>query len=349
MVQRNRLLSFAETSKLIHDKRTLVVFGNERLLEQLPIGSWIGGGVPDIYASNDIRKISAEKLVVTDLSDLAIRSSLKCYDGHTIGSIGGDTFDNGFTFLLIPGFSDIHKTYYRTMLAASVARPIIGIVAGYSNNTFPSKVPQVYFGSEGRAPLNQAVAIHAKLPPSKVARFGALNIFEPKAGPVIEVFEDTFKVTHCLVDGKERNLCEYLRETRMDLRFPLTFLHQGNVMNVSFGGEIDQGKSVWFYSPLLRGIKYFPAKTFENYPYALRQYIREVLRTESSVFFNCNGYLNFVHGELERGLAGLIGPATLGEVSFQIHNQVFSYMMIDEFELLSFSKNLPVEKARLND
>jgi hypothetical protein len=348
MVQRNRVLSLDEVSKLIRENRTLAIFGTSRALKELPNGNWIGGVVPDLYTASDTKSSNLEKLLVCNLSELAVEMTFKCYDQQSVKLIRNDSYKDGFTFLILPAFSEVLKQFYRNTLLPDPVTPVVGVVAGSSLSLNVSSEPKTFFGLEGHAFTDFAVAVHIKFPNFKVARIVAVNIFEPKAGPVIEVDQDSFSISKCRIDGVERNFCEYVNENDLDMRFPLTFVHQGQIVNASFGGRGRDGDSIWFYSPLLKGIKYYPSKTFDNYPSVLRQYIRESLRNESTVFFNCNGYLNFVHGELGRGLAGLIGPGTLGEVAMMVHNQVFSYMVVDEFELLSFTKVPIAEISRFD-
>lgn len=334
MLQKSILVSVIEARHWISQNRPLAIFGPENLLNQLPKGSWIGGVTTMIYSNKELDPLRGLELLACDFSDVGTNHSIKAYSKKELGRIDLDGYDSGFCFLISPSKGPVFDALYEHTLTG-FSKPIAGIVAG---GPFPGGTKrEVLWGLDADLGSDRVAVIHVKLPINRKARFVSMNMFEPKWKPVIEVLSNSSSVETCLIDGVKQNLLTYFKSNGMDLRFPLMFLH-GNVrMNVSITEIQEDKQSVIFNVPLRVGRKYYTAKAFDNYPQTLRQHVRELLRRESTVFFSCNGFRNFVDGELTKGFPGMAGVACMGEVANQVHSQTFTFVTIDEYGLLSFS------------
>lgn len=92
-----------------------------------------------------------------------------------------------------------------------------------------------------------------------------INAFEPSKKHIIEVFEATFTITDCIIDGKKTNLYDFMMANNMDLVHPLVCDYSGATINVSFQRLDEASKSVIFYAPLFKGKQYSQAKKLDNY------------------------------------------------------------------------------------
>jgi hypothetical protein len=85
------------------------VAGDERLLERLPRGNWVGGTIPYLMTDEQGGLTTRDLLLVQQLPrDQRATPTISVYDAGTIASITGDAPRNGYTFLLIPAYSDVH-------------------------------------------------------------------------------------------------------------------------------------------------------------------------------------------------------------------------------------------------
>ena len=318
------LVSLETTSKLIEDGKLLHIAGTEALLKKLPRGRWIGGST-EYFMTKDGGKVSGDLLFVTEFSfkDFVI----KTYSAKDISQITKDSFDNGFSILVIPFDSDIHKEYacnaagYDKMFL----RNIVGWISG-SNLNKQGQTPIAVKGSTQGVFTDMAVALHIQTPEDKTVSVNIINIFEQNnASPVIEFMEEGFSITKCLVNGKEAILADYIAQNSIDTKLPLVGDYSGNGINISFK-SIEKGV-VNFYAPVFKGIKYRIAKTVSNYESIFNKRIGEHKHT--AAVFSCNCILNFLYGELEnKKIEEFVGPITFGEIAYQLVNQTLVYVSI---------------------
>jgi hypothetical protein len=318
------LLSFSETSKLIEDGKLLHIAGTEVLLKKLPRGRWIGGST-EYFMAKDGGKVSGDLLFVTEFS--FIDFSIKSYSAQDISQITKDAFDNGFSILVIPFDSEVHKEYacnaagYEKMFL----RNIVGWISGLNLNK-SDQTPIAVNGSREGTYTDKAVALHIKIPENKSVSVNIINIFkQDEASPVIEFMEEGFSIKKCRVNGKEVVLADYIAQNAIDTKLPLVGDYSGNGINISFK-SIENGV-VNFYAPVFSGIKYRIAKAVSDYEGLFNKRISK--HKHASSVFSCNCILNFLYGELEnKKIEAFTGPITFGEIAYQLVNQTLVYVSI---------------------
>jgi hypothetical protein len=74
------ILTLAEVSEKITKGQTLLLAGEEKLLAQLPKGSWIAGTIPYFISPRDGGIISQDKIFATDISDFATAIEIQSYN-----------------------------------------------------------------------------------------------------------------------------------------------------------------------------------------------------------------------------------------------------------------------------
>ena len=318
------LKSLNETSKMIEEGKLLHIAGTEALLKKLPRGRWIGGST-EYFMAKEGGKVSGELLFVTDFSykNFAIKS----YSAQDISQITKDAFDSGFSILIIPFDSEVHKEYahkaagYEKMFL----RNIVGWISG-KNLDIPDQTPIAVNGSHQGVYTDRAVALHIQTPEDKTVSVNIINIFEQdNTSPVIEFTEEGFSIKNCRVNGKEVVLADYIAENAIDTKLPLVGDYSGNGINISFK-TIENGV-VNFYAPVFSGIKYRMAKVISNYESSFNKRIARF--KHASAVFSCNCILNFLYGELEnKKIEAFAGPITFGEIAYQLVNQTLVYVSV---------------------
>jgi hypothetical protein len=317
-------MTFEATSKLIGEGKLLHVAGTEALLKKLPKGNWIGGST-EYFIAKDGGKVSGDLMFVTEFpyENFAIKS----YDAQNISQITKDSFGNGFTILIIPFDSAVHKEYAQNAenYENLFLRNIVGWISGLNLN-IPGQTPIAANGSASETYADKAVALHLQTPEDKLVSVNIINIFEQDtASPVIEFTEEGFSIKKCLVDGKEVLLADYIKENSIDTKLPLVGEYSGNSINISFK-SVEDGV-VNFYAPVFSGIKYRMAKAVSNYADLFNTHIAE--HKDTAAVFSCNCILNFLYGELEnKKIETFTGPITFGEIAYQLVNQTLVYVSI---------------------
>ncbi len=325
----NKLYPVEQVVDFIKQGYLMSLAGDERLLAQLPKGNWVAGTIP--YFMDKEKNIFTQDLInVNFLGKDAEDFIIKTYDADNIETFPGDGFDNGFTFLIIPSLTEVHKSF--AIKAQDMENlynnPVVGWVSGVDLNSLD--IPKVFDGTKASAYDNKAVAIHVKLPENMFAQLEIVNIFEQDSeSPEIMFFTDNFDVINCLIDGEEKNFAKYIKENHIDTKLPLVADYTGASINVSIK-EVDvEHGIVSFYAPVFSGKIYKFAKPIRNYERAFGEKLQEYAEINSQ--FACNCILNYLYGELEGKKTGnLSGPITFGEVAYQLLNQTFVIMTIEK-------------------
>lgn len=324
-----KLQSVEEVTQLIKAGHVLSLAGDERVLSQLPKGNWIAGSTP--YFMGDTEgKFSQDRVYVDPISDYIISHKVMTYDKQSLPSFTKDRFDNGFTILVIPAFSDVHSDFalhadgYDHLYDA----PVLGWVSGIDLNS--SDTPKVYDGTSGAELTDQVVALHVELPANKMPQLEIINIHKPDpASPVIEFDTDAFEAGDCLIDGERVNFAQYVTDYNMDTKSPLTSDYSGAIINTCIKDvNTDDGK-VTFYAPVFKGREYRFALPLEDYA---KEFADNVPKHQSDTLFSCNCILNFLYGELEGKQAGFPGPITFGEIGYRLLNQTMTYLELVDIE-----------------
>ncbi|MCR5486753.1 MAG: hypothetical protein K6F35_04390 [Lachnospiraceae bacterium] len=318
------LITLEETAALIKEGKILHIAADERLLEKLPTGKWIGGTTP-YFISEDGGILTKDKLFVNEI-DFAEEVRIRVYGKYNIFQIVEECYDNGLTMLILPYGSDVAVNYAKTApeVEELLMHPTIGWVSGFDLNE--AAEAKVYDGSTGKSYPDRAVAMYIKLPEGKTAMINIVNIFEDdKTDPVILFPENTLSVTDCQVNGQQVNFAEYIQKKSVDTQMPLVADHNGVYINTSIKA-IENGR-VELYAPVFRGIEYRFATRVTDYAEEFRRRIQGA--SAVSPVFSCNCILNYLFGNLEgRKTPPYAGPVTFGEVAYQLLNQTLVYCEI---------------------
>ena len=322
----SHFLTFDEVLAKINKGKLLHIAGSEAMLRKLPKGNWVGGST-EYFLTDSGGLVSNEKLFVTEFTYDSF--SIKSYDAEEIESVANDAYEHGFSILVIPADSKVHIEYAEN--AANYEnifmRNIVGWIAGVNLNV-PGQTAVAVNGLTSEVYADKAVALHLAVPDNKTVKLNIINIFsQDEDSPVIRFTQEGFTATHCLVDGKETVLADYIEQNGINIMLPLVGNYSGNGVNISFK-SIDNGV-VSFYAPVFDNIEYRMAKEITDYEAAFRNRI-SILDDENSVF-SCNCILNFLYGELEgKKIDKYYGPITFGEIAYQLLNQTLVYVTVSD-------------------
>jgi len=319
------LMSLQETFKLIESGKVLHIAGNEALLKKLPKGNWVGGST-EYFVAKTGGTISNEKLSVMEFPYEDF--SIKAYGAAEIENVASDAFDNGFSIVIVPFDSAVHKSYARNAPGYKdiFMKNTIGWISGM-NLGVPGQTPIAVEGPATVAYSDKAVAIHLKVPDGKEVNVSIINIFEQdKSSPLITFAEEGFSITKCFIDGKETGFADYIAQNKIDTKLPLVGDYAGSGVNVSFK-SIENGV-VNLYAPVFENIQYRIAKNIVDYEKEFHSKLAPFKGKES--VFSCNCILNFLYGNLEgKSLDTFFGPVTFGEIAYQLLNQTLVYVIVE--------------------
>ena len=325
----NGLYTIADASAIIASGSVVVVAGTAALLHRLPAGYWVGGTM-HYFMTSEGGSEATDRVFVTELPVDATDVSIRTYRAGELQSIVTDAPANGFSFIVIPAESAAHLEYAaRAPYFPGLFRaPIVGWISGVSLRELGQVVPLAISGLDRRMETEQAVVMHVSLPAERVARVDIVNMFRAGSGDVFTFAADTLVATECRVNGKLRNLAEYVTESGIDTRLPLVADYAGVPVNTSFQGVDAENRVVTFYAPVFRGIEYRLAEPVLDYAAA---FAVAVEHAGVDAAFACSCILNYVYGALEGRVIGhLAGPMTFGEVAYQLLNQTAVYLSIIE-------------------
>jgi len=323
------LLTKDEVIDLITQGKPIYLAADEKLLEELPKGNWIGGTIP-YFMANEGGVLTQEKIFVNSLPNYIENVEIVSYSIDTISKVYTDAPLNGFSLILIPASSDIHLSFALNAPKYDdfATRPLIGWITGVHLNDLGKTTAKVFNGQTGEALEDHALVMHVTLPENKFADIGIVNIFSQGDGDTIEFFEDGFIHSEVLINGVKQNLAEYITTNKLDIRFPLVADYFGVMINVSFQKIDKEENKVYFYAPLFKGMKYKQAKDVGDYVYA---FTKQMPDDSHEMIFSCNCILNYLYSELEGKKTGnIVGPITFGEVAYQLLNQTLAYLNIQE-------------------
>lgn len=318
--------TFNEASQMIVDGKWLHIAGNEELIKKLPQGNWVGGSI-EYFMTGAGGLVSDEKLFVNEIS--GEQFAVVTYDENTLSEVAKDAFDNGFSIIILPFDSGVHKLYAQKAAEFEdmFIKNILGWVSGVNLNV-AGQTPISCNGRLGESYPDKAVVLHVGLPAGKNAALGIVNIFTPdQNSPSIEFRQDGFVVERCLIDGQEVALADYLSRHGVDTRLPIIGDYAGVGINISFK-EVKDG-TVYFYAPVFRGIQYHFAAGVPDYAGQFHEQLKEFKDQEA--VFSCNCILNFLYGEFEnKQIETFFGPVTFGEIAYQLVNQTLVYVTVSD-------------------
>lgn len=330
---RRLMLTPEEFSARLRGGRSFLVAGDEGLLRRLPKGDWVGGTAS--YFLAEAGGIHArDRVYAAEVPEFAAGAEIKVYDAASVAGVYSDAPDNGYSLVVIPGAS---RTLRAFALGAPryenfACRPLLGWVSGVELPDVGKVSPKVFDGRDGRAYDDAAAVLHVSLPKTKTAEVGIINIFEPGDGDVLTFADDGFTAKEVLVGGRRTPFVRYLKERGLDIRLPLVADYNGVMVNTSFQSVDEESQTVGFYAPVFRGVRYRHARPVGNYYEAFSSQLPQALGTGAA--FSCNCILNYLHAGLEgRRAAGFTGPATFGEIAYQLLNQTLVYLTIADSNL----------------
>lgn len=321
-----------ETSALLRARRALFVAGDESLLRRLPRGTWVGG-TSAYFIAEEGGVQTRDRLCVSLVPDVATETAIHVYGPGTIERVYRDVPDNGFGLVVVPAESATLRAFALNAprFENFACRPLIGWVAGVELPDLGKVAPRVFDGSSGQVLNDAAVVLHVSLPRTLSAEVGIVNIFERGEGDDLTFAEDGFAAREVLVAGKPTPFVRYLQERAVDTRLPLVADYNGAMVNISFQRVDVEAGEVRFYAPVFRGVHYRLARPVGDYVTAFSSQLPEDL---PRVAWSCNCVLNYIHAGLEgRRTPGFTGPATFGEIAYQLVNQTLVYLRIGEANL----------------
>lgn len=286
--------------------RPLLIAGDDALLAALPRGRWIGGTAPSPTDGH---------LVVTELPEAATSITVRSYDAATLPHIGSAAPENGFTILVLPGFSPLHAAYAQGVFGFDglFNRPLVGWVAGTAPPEEGGRPPVVVDGTTGVASDTVAVAAHVALPPRLTPRVHVANPFRPGDGDELVFATPGFTARHCLIGGEPVNLAAYMRERGIGLNRPLVADCFGTPVNAAVRAVDAAAGTVHFCAPVFGHLRYrfaapLPRKARPELPAGVRPaFACGCVRTPSPA-------------------SRLLG---CGEIAYVVHNQTLVYLTID--------------------
>jgi hypothetical protein len=318
------LKTFEQTAALIAENKLLHISGTEALLRKLPQGNWIGGST-EYFLDEGGGLVSDKVLDVMDLNFATYKFA--SYDTRTLPHIAKDTYDNGFSIIILPFDSDIHKQYARNAVTYSdfFVKTLVGWISGF-NLGAADQTPVAVNGSTGEILTDKAAVLHIGLPKDKIVFLNIVNIFKPDMNsPIITFDKEGFEAKTCFLDGRETIFADYITQNKLDTKLPLIADYSDTGLNISIKSLTDG--TVNFYAPVFEGLEYRFAEPIPDYVDAFSKETAKIDR--SDWVFSCNCILNFLYGELEgKNLGGFYGPITFGEIAWQLLNQTLVYLQI---------------------
>jgi hypothetical protein len=320
----------AEVKEKIARGQKLLLAGDEKVLEQIPHGAWIGGTIP-YFMTEEGGLSTRDRIYVTELPDSITDISIEVYDKTRISNIYNAAPQNGFSVIIMPGSSATHLEFALNAPKYEnfAIRPLVGWIAGVHLNDLGKVKPKVFSGLSGVISEDAAMVMHVTLPNAYAAEVGIVNIFEQGDGDTILFPETSFSVREVEINGVKTNFADYISEKHLDTRLPLVADYFGVMVNVSFQ-SVDQAKQeVQLYAPVFAGVLYKHAKPIEDY---VRQFTSQApTHLSKQSIFSCNCILNYQYSGLEGKKVGdITGPTTFGEVAYQLLNQTMVYLTITD-------------------
>ena len=321
----NQILTLEETRALIEQGNLLLIAASQDLLDQLPAGQWLGGTIPYFMTAEGAKK-DLNRLFVSNLTQVAASASIKSYSAQEFEQLLADRPKNGFSYIALPVFSEVHKAYaveinqYETLYDS----PILGWITGKDLDASEQddQFPAVYHGPTATCLANKAVLMHIELPKTQYAEIEIYNPYEQANGDSIQFLENDFSAGEVLINNEKQNFAHYCRAEKIKGQLPVVANYSGALVNIDIE-RIDEDR-VYFYGPVSSDQVYHWAKDINYNPQA---FLKAMPKEEAITAFNCISiYSNFqLEGE-QIGNYG--GPFTFGEIAYILLNQTLVLLHI---------------------
>ncbi len=325
------LLSIPEVKSAIASGESLFLAGSREALTQLPQGNWVGGTIP-YFMTEDGGLVSDDRIFVTKVPEIALEVKVADYGPDNLADLYLEAPVNGFTFLVLPASTEVHKTFaeHAPSYDGFLLRPVVGWVAGMRVDRIGKEESAVFNGRTGKSFDTRGAALHVTLPANRVVDLKIVNIFESGGGNLIRFEKAGFRVSKCFVDGKPANLAEYIKSNGIPTEFPLVGDYNGSAINVSFQSVDATAGTVDLYAPVFPGVDYHFAKPVEDYAAA---FSKAITAEDDEPAFACNCILNYLYGKLEGKTTGRItGPITFGEIAHLLLNQTMVQLYLRDLK-----------------
>jgi len=321
-----------EVAKLIEQDKVLLLSGHEDILKKLPKGKWIAG-TSSYFMSETGGMISDKSIEVTEIPGFITDLKIKCYDATTIKDIYKEGYQNGFSIVIIPAFSETHLVFAKEVYTFEdfATKPLAGWISGINLGDKNASSPKVFSGIDTKFSDNKAVVAHFQLPANKFADVTIINTFySDENGDDLEFLQSGFDTETVLVNGNQMNFSEYLTNNNVNLDLPLEANYNGTIINISFKENDTNAKKVFFFAPVFKGIKYKLGKTKGDYVSEVIKLIPKDRKIDYT--FSCNCILNFLKLDLDgKTIGNITGPITFGEIAYKLLNQTLVNLEIRDF------------------
>jgi hypothetical protein len=325
------LFTVEEVGKMIEEGKRLLLAGEEELLSRLPKGDWIGGTIPYFISAENGGVCSKNEIFVQVLPEYVSECKIKTYSVSDVNSVYSDAYANGFSAIIIPAFSELHSAFSMNVQKYPdfACAPLIGWISGIHIDDISKKSPKVFNGKTGAVETNAAVLMHCKLPASKYAEIGIVNLFKQGEGDTLTFEGDGFAFETALVNGVKTNLIEYLENEKIDTTFPLVADYSGAMINISIKNVDKANNKVEFYAPIFKDTKYIFAEAVGDY---VGEFMNSLPKDNvEHIEYSCNCILNYLYCDLEgKHTSNIYGPITFGEIAYMLLNQTFVYLSIKD-------------------
>ncbi|HTI84416.1 MAG TPA: hypothetical protein VL614_28530 [Acetobacteraceae bacterium] len=321
----NLLLTPKEASNLIETGVFAVIAGTEEELASLPRGNWIGGTTAYLMAPRG--RIARPDCLMCSVLEEGVECRIAVLTQDTLSHITDGRYETGFTYVLLPAFSDVHYSYALTApgIPGLFEQPIFGWITGVPMSEVGERAPKVFDGRTGSAHENAAVALHVALPSAFMMTIDLVNPFVQGRGPVIVFPQTGFNAGACTINGQPRNFAEYLVEEKIDTSMPLVANYAGASINVSIRTVDAACGDVQFFAPVVTGENYRLGAPRADYTRCMTACARSLDRPECALVCRC--ILNHLNPNFANAdTAGFVGPVTFGEIAYILVNQTLVVM-----------------------
>lgn len=314
---------------MINNGEALLLSGDERALKNLPMGKWIAGTIP-YFMSEKGGLLTQEEIHVVKLPALIIDFNIKTYSLDELKNIPKDYLSNGFSYIIIPAFSEAHIDFAKNCSTYDglFDRPLVGWISGFDLADVGKSNAKVINGLTGETTSSKAVVIHLNLPDDKYAKINILNLFKQGNGDVITFSHSGFEISDCKVNGVDQNFAQYLTSKKIDSQLPLVADYMGAMINVGFQTVDTKAGKVNLYAPVFPGVEYKIATPIVDYE---KEFSAELAKSNIKPLLSCNCILNYLYANLEGKKTGdIVGPMTFGEIAYMLLNQTMVYLTIEK-------------------
>jgi hypothetical protein len=323
----SKLQTIPEVQAAIAVGKSLFLAGSREALSQLPKGNWVGGTIC-YFMTDEGGLVAEDKIFATEVPKFALQAKVANYSLGNLSYLFSDAPENGFSFLVIPASTKVHKAFAEQApnFDGFLMHPVVGWISGVRLDRLGQELPAVFNGKTGEVLEDKAVAMHVTLPANKQAELEIVSIFKGGDGDLIHFKEEGFQAAGCIINGKPANLADYILANKIRTEFPLVGDYCGCPVNVSVQNVDPVTHCVDLYAPVFPGVDYRFAEPVEDYAGAFEKIVGKDAEVPD---FACNCILNFLYGKLEGKKTGNVtGPITFGEIAHQLLNQTLVRMYL---------------------